>query len=63
MTTQEAVANINLVLSTGRIDMPNGPLTAQEHIALGQSLTFLAEKAKQADMPDAKNAGPKEEAE
>jgi len=54
MTVKEAVANINLVLSTGRIDMPNGPLTAQEHAALGQSLTFLAKKAEQADASETK---------
>ena len=61
MKTQEAVNNINAVLSAGRIEMPNGPLTAQEHQVLQESLKLLADKANEADMPAAKSAGPEEE--
>jgi len=45
MTIKEAHKNLLQVLANGRIDMPNGPLTGQEHAILQQGLQLLHTKA------------------
>ena len=45
MTVKEAHQNLFNVLVAGRIEMPAGSLTGQEHAVLQQSLQLLYEKA------------------
>ena len=52
MDIKQAHQNLLQVLAAGRIDMPNGPLTGQEHMALQESLQLLYTKA--LDAEDAK---------
>ncbi len=49
MNLNEAVNNINQVLFAGRIEMPNGPLTSQEHQQLAADLSLLISRAQLAD--------------
>ena len=43
---QQAVNNISSVLFQGRIEMPNGSLTAQEHNQLSADFSLLVTRAK-----------------
>lgn len=45
MTVKEAHQNLFNVIAVGRIEMPVGPLTGQEHTILQQSLQLLHTKA------------------
>ena len=49
MNLDQAIGNIGQVLTQGRITMPGGPLTAQEHAELQGNLQFLAARAKKGD--------------
>lgn len=59
MTVKEAHQNLFNVLVTGRIDMPAGPLTGQEHAIVQQSLQLLYTKAMDAeeDIKEKKDVG------
>jgi len=60
MTVKEAVQNINNVLTLGRIIVPNGPLTREEHIILQQSLGFLEQRANEVNVVERKAKEAKE---
>lgn len=49
MNIKEAHQNLLNVISLGRIEMPVGALTGQEHVALQQSLQLLYTKALDAE--------------
>lgn len=49
MNLEQAIGNLSQVLLQGRITMPNGPLTAQEHQELSNNFSFLVQRAKRAD--------------
>ena len=49
MNIKEAYQNLMNVIAAGRIEMPAGPLTGQEHAVLQQSLQWLHTKALDAE--------------
>lgn len=49
MNLNQAIGNLSQVLLQGRITMPGGPLTAQEHQELAVNFNLLATRAKRAD--------------
>lgn len=49
MNLDQAASNLNQVLFTGRITMPTGPLTAQEHQELAGNFGLLVQRAKEVD--------------
>ena len=60
MNLNEAIDNINRVLFVGRIELPEGPLTAQEHQELAGNLSLLVSRAQLADkLEDEKRASSK----
>jgi len=63
LTIKEAHQNLLNVIAAGRIEMPAGPLTGQEHAVLQQSLQLLHTKALDAEEAEsaAKSKKPKKE--
>lgn len=49
MNLNEAINNLNRVLFVGRIEMPEGPLTAQEQQELAGNFSLLVSRAQLAD--------------
>ena len=49
MNLEQAISNISQVLYQGRIEMPNGSLTSQEHQQLAADLSLLISHAQLAD--------------
>lgn len=49
MNLDQAIGNLSQILFQGRIEMPNGPLTAQEHQELSNNFNLLVQRAKRAD--------------
>jgi hypothetical protein len=62
MNLKQAVNNINQVLQFGRITMPGGPLTAQEHVQLNSDFSLLVTRARLADSLEHKEKERKETA-
>jgi hypothetical protein len=61
MNLNDAVNNLNQVLFVGRIEMPNGPLSAQEHQELAGNFNLLVARAQLADKLEEKIKGLEEE--
>jgi hypothetical protein len=49
MNLEQAVSNINQILQLGRITMPDGSLTAQEHVQLNSDFSLLVTRARLAN--------------
>ncbi len=49
MNLDQAIGNLSQVLFQGRITMPGGSLTAQEHQELSNNFNFLVQRAKKVD--------------
>ena len=60
MNLNDAINNISQVLLTGRIEMPNGSLTAQEHQELSGNFNLLVSRAQLADKLEKELADAKE---
>ena len=60
MNLNDAINNISQVLFVGRIEMPNGSLTAQEHQGLNDNFNLLVSRAQLAGKLEKELADAKE---